>query len=164
MKPTVVIYGSSTGTCQAIAQTIAQKLGAKAVDVAQIDENLLLANDNLLLGTSTWGAGELQDDWYDGLKTLEGTDLKGKIVALFGCGDAESYPDTFCGAMRELYDAAVKAGANVLPGVSASDYQYDDSEAVIEGHFVGLALDDVNESDKTESRIDDWLAAISPSL
>lgn len=66
--------------------------------------------------------------------------------------------------MRELYDAAVKAGANVLPGVSASDYQYDDSEAVIEGHFVGLALDDVNESDKTESRIDDWLAAISPSL
>lgn len=85
-------------------------------------------------------------------------------MALFGCGDAESYPDTFCGAMRELYDAAVKAGANVLPGVSASDYQYDDSEAVIEGHFVGLALDDVNESDKTESRIDDWLAAISPSL
>lgn len=164
MKPTVVIYGSSTGTCQAIAQTIAQKLGAKAVDVAQIDENLLLANDNLLLGTSTWGAGELQDDWYDGLKTLEGTDLKGKTAALFGCGDAESYPDTFCGAMRELYDAAVKAGANVLPGVSASDYQYDDSEAVIEGHFVGLALDDVNESDKTESRIDDWLAAISPSL
>lgn len=164
MKPTVVIYGSSTGTCQAIAQTIAHKLGAKAVDVAQIDENLLLANDNLLLGTSTWGAGELQDDWYDGLKTLEGTDLKGKTVALFGCGDAESYPDTFCGAMRELYDAAVKAGANVLPGVSASDYQYDDSEAVIEGHFVGLALDDVNESDKTESRIDDWLAAISPSL
>ena len=90
--------------------------------------------------------------------------MKGKTVALFGCGDAESYPDTFCGAMRELYDAVVKAGANVLPGVSASDYQYDDSEAVIEGHFVGLALDDVNESDKTESRIDDWLAAISPSL
>lgn len=164
MKPTVVIYGSSTGTCQAIAETIAQKLGAQAVDVANLNDSLLAENDNLLLGTSTWGAGELQDDWYDGVKTLQAADLKGKTVALFGCGDAESYPDTFCGAMREIYDAAVKAGANVLPGVDASDYQYDDSEAVVDGQFVGLALDDVNESDKTEARIDAWIAAITPSL
>ena len=38
MKSTIVIYGSSTGTCQSIAQTIASKLDAQAVDVASIDE------------------------------------------------------------------------------------------------------------------------------
>ena len=27
------------------------------------------SHENLLLGTSTWGAGEMQDDWYDGVKT-----------------------------------------------------------------------------------------------
>ena len=37
MKKTVIIYGSSTGTCQSIAETIAQKLGvADIMDVAKV--------------------------------------------------------------------------------------------------------------------------------
>ena len=89
MKSTIVIYGSSTGTCQSIAETIASKLGVKAVDVTNIDANTITSHDNLLLGTSTWGAGEIQDDWYDGMKTLKSAGLAGKTVALFGCGDCE---------------------------------------------------------------------------
>ena len=164
MKSTIVIYGSSTGTCQSIAQTIASKLDAQAVDVASIDETTITSYDNLILGTSTWGAGEMQDDWYDGVKTLKNAGLTGKTVALFGCGDSESYPDTFCGGMKELYDAAKEGGAHVLEGVSAEGYTFDDSDAVVDGKFVGLALDDVNEDDKTEERIDAWLEAIKPSL
>ena len=164
MKSTIVIYGSSTGTCQSIAETIAAKLGVSAVDVASIDVATLSEHDNLVLGTSTWGAGELQDDWYDGIKLLKSAGLSGKTVALFGCGDAESYPDTFCGGMKELYDAAKEAGANVLEGVSTEGYTFDDSDAVVDGKFVGLALDDINEDDKTEERIDAWLASIKPSL
>jgi len=57
MKSTIVIYGSSTGTCQSIAETIAGKLGASAVDVSSIDEAAISDHDNLILGTSTWGAG-----------------------------------------------------------------------------------------------------------
>lgn len=113
MKTTIVIYGSSTGSCQSIAETIASKLGVEAVDVANIDDATITSHENLLLGTSTWGAGEMQDDWYDGVKTLKSAGLAGKTVALFGCGDSESYPDTFCGGMKELYDAAVEAGATV---------------------------------------------------
>ena len=63
MKPTVVIYGSSTGTCQAIAEKIASKLGVEAMDVANLNEDVLKSHDNLILGTSTWGSGEMQDDW-----------------------------------------------------------------------------------------------------
>ena len=66
--------------------------------------------------------------------------------------------------MKELYDAAGEAGANVLPGVSTEGYTFDDSDAVVEGKFVGLALDEVNEDDKTEERVDAWLEAIKPSL
>lgn len=54
MKSTIVIYGSSTGTCQSIAETIAGKLGASAVDVSSIDEATISDHDNLILGTSTW--------------------------------------------------------------------------------------------------------------
>lgn len=164
MKSTIVIYGSSTGTCQGIAETIAGKLGVETVDVANLDDATVANHDNLILGTSTWGAGEMQDDWYDGVKVLKGAGLSGKTVALFGCGDSESYPDTFCGGMKELYDAAVEADATVLEGVSTDGYTFDDSEAVVDGKFVGLTLDEVNEDDKTEARIDAWLEAIKPSL
>lgn len=164
MKSTIVIYGSSTGTCQSIAENIANKLGVEAIDVTNLDEAVIANHDNLILGTSTWGAGEMQDDWYDGVKTLKQAGLAGKTVALFGCGDSESYPDTFCGGMKELYDAAVEAGATVLTGVSTEGYTFDDSEAVEGDNFLGLALDDVNEDDKTDSRIDAWIEAIKPSL
>lgn len=164
MKKTVVIYGSSTGTCQSIAENIASKLGVEAVDVANLNATLIAEYDNLLLGTSTWGSGELQDDWYDGVKVLKDSTLAGKTVAVFGCGDAESYSDTFCSAMAEIYNVAKEAGATVIGEVSTDGYTFDDSEAVIDGQFVGLALDDVNEDDKTESRIDAWLENIKTSL
>ncbi|MBQ7422043.1 MAG: flavodoxin FldA [Prevotella sp.] len=163
MKKTVVVYGSSTGTCEAIANTIGSKLGAEVINVADLTDAVIAENENLLLGTSTWGAGELQDDWYDGVETLKGANLAGKTVAIFGCGDAESYSDTFCGAMAEIYNA-VKGKANVIGAVSTDGYTFDDSEAVVDGKFVGLALDDVNEDDKTESRIDAWLEAIKDEL
>lgn len=162
MKKTIVVFGSSTGTCEEIANTIASKLGVDAISVSDFSADTISENDNLILGTSTWGAGELQDDWYDGVDVLKSADLSGKTVALFGCGDSADYSDTFCGGMKELYDAC--DGANILPGVSTDGYTFDDSEAVVDGKFVGLALDNVNEEDKTEERIDAWLEAIKPSL
>mgnify|MGYP003228480595 CR=1 FL=1 len=130
MKKTVIIYGSSTGTCEDL----------------------------------TWGAGEVQDDWYDGLKVIKNADLSGKTVALFACGDSESYPDTFVGGMLEIYNAVKQAGANVIGAVATDGYTFDDSESVVDGKFVGLALDEVNEDSKTDERIDDWVAEIKPSL
>lgn len=164
MKSTIVIYGSSTGSCQSIAETIASKLCAEAIDVANLDNDVIANHDNLILGTSTWGAGEMQDDWYDGVKTLKAAGLAGKTVALFGCGDSESYPDTFVGGMAELYNAARKAGADIVGAVSVDGYTFDDSESVVDGKFVGLALDEVNEDDKTDERIDAWVQQILPSL
>lgn len=167
MNKTCIIYGSSTGTCQAIADKIAAKLGvdsADVYDVSNIDGSTVDNYQNLLLGTSTWGAGELQDDWYDGLEKLKGADLNGKTVALFGCGDSESYSDTFCAAMAEIHDGLKDSGAKFVGTVSTDGYTYDDSAAVIDGKFVGLALDDVNEDDKTDERIDAWIDDIKSSL
>jgi flavodoxin I len=189
MNATIVVYGSSTGTCEAIAEKIAQKLGCEAINVQDLTADVVNANQNLILGTSTWGAGELQDDWYDGLKVLQGADLSGKTIALFGCGDCESYSDTFVGGIGELYNgikAAIErgqsqacldsaereqartefkaSGARFVGAVDTDGYTFDDSEAVIDGKFIGLPLDDVNEDDKTDTRIDAWIAEISPNL
>lgn len=164
MRKTVVVYGSSTGMCEEIAGKIASKLSVSAINVTDLNADVLAGNDNLLIGTSTWGAGELQDDWYDGVDLLKGTDLAGKVVAVFGCGDSAGYSDTFCGGMRELYDAAKAGGATLVGEVSTEGYTFDGSDAIVDGKFVGLALDDVNEDDMTDSRIDAWLGQIRSSL
>ena len=164
MGKTIVVYGSSTGTCEAIAGKIAEKLDVEAINVSDLTADVIAENDNLLIGTSTWGAGELQDDWYDGVDTLKGADLSGKVVAVFGCGDSASYSDTFCGAMKELYDAAKAGGATVVGEADIDGYTFDDSDAVVDNKFVGLALDDINEDDKTDGRIDAWLEQINGSL
>lgn len=164
MKKTVVVYGSSTGTCEAIAEKIGAKLGAEVINVQDLTDDVVAANENLILGTSTWGAGELQDDWYDGLSVLKSSDLSGKTIALFGCGDCESYGDTFVGGIGELYDGIKQSGAHFVGAVATDGYTFDDSSAVVDGKFVGLPLDDVNEDDKTDARIDAWVAQISPNL
>ena len=164
MNTTIVVYGSSTGTCEAIAEKIAQKLGCEAINVQDMTAEVVDNHQNLILGTSTWGAGELQDDWYDGLRVLQGANLADKTIALFGCGDCESYGDTFVGGMGELYNGIKESGARFVGAVSTDDYTFDDSEAVVNGQFIGLPLDDVNEDDKTDTRIDAWVAEISPNL
>ena len=164
MNATIVIYGSSTGTCEAIAEKIASKLGCEAVNVQNLTADVINNHQNLILGTSTWGAGELQDGWYDGLKMLQSADLSGKTIALFGCGDCSTYSDTFVGGMGELYHGIKDCGARFIGCVETGEYTFDDSEAVIDGKFIGLPLDDINEDDKTDSRIEAWIAQISPDL
>ena len=164
MKKTIVVFGSSTGTCEGIANDIAAKLGVEAINVSDFTADVVAGNDNLIFGTSTWGAGEVQDDWYDGLDVIKSADLSGKTVALFGCGDSCSYSDTFCGGMAEIYNAVKTQGANIIGSVDATSYSYDDSEAVVDGKFVGLALDNDNEESKTAARIDAWIESIMPQL
>lgn len=164
MNKTIVVYGSSTGTCESIANDIALKLGVEAINVSDLTADVVADNVNLILGTSTWGAGEVQDDWYDGINVLKGCDLSSKTVALFGCGDSASYSDTFCGGMAEIYQAAKASGANIIGAVDTAGYTYDDSDAVVDGMFVGLALDNDNEDSMTPARINAWIEQITPSL
>lgn len=93
MNTTIVVYGSTTGKCEAIAEKIAQKLGCEAINVQDLTTEVIDSNQNLILGTSAWGVGELQDDWYDGLQVLQGANLADKTIALFGCGDCDAPTD-----------------------------------------------------------------------
>lgn len=167
MDNTIVVYGSSTGTCENIAQHIAEQLGADkshVINVSKLTADMVPAFDNLILGTSTWGAGEYQEDWNDELKVLKKCDLGGKNVALFGCGDCESFSDTFCGGMAQLWDELKDKGAHLIGKVSTEGYTFDDSESVVDGQFIGLPLDEVNEEDKTDERISNWVEEIKKSL
>lgn len=157
---TLVLFGSTTGTTESVARMIAGKLAAEVLNIADAKSSQIAAAERLVLGSSTWGLGELQDDWYDGIDKLKQTDLANKTIAIFGVGDSVGYSDTFCGAMAELYKAVKDSGARLVGAVSTEGYSFDASEAVVDGQFVGLALDEDNESNRTEERINDWLKTI----
>lgn len=160
MKKAAIFYGSSSGTTEDIAGRIAGKLGIGSSDVFNVDsakpEDTALY-EVLILGSSTWGVGDLQDDWDGFLPKLKKIDLSGKYVAIFGTGDASSYCDSFCDAMGTIFNELSGTGCKFCGAVPTEDYSFDNSAAVVDGKFVGLPLDEVNEENETDSRIDRWI-------
>lgn len=86
-----IIYGSSGGATGDVAESIAEKLSAETnvVDIANASNSDFEDATHLILGTSTWGDGELQDDWDDFFSNLDDIDFSGKKVAFFGLGDQD---------------------------------------------------------------------------
>lgn len=157
-----VFFGSSTGTTADVATRIANKLGVAGSDVhdvANVAPSGVAPYDILLLGSSTWGNGELQDDWENYIAGLEALDLKGKTIAVFGCGD-ESMSDTFCNAVGIIYGRLQKTGARFVGAYPAECYNYSATAAEKDGVIVGLLLDEVNHPDLTDERIDGWVKEI----
>lgn len=162
MKKFGIFYGSTTGVTARVANLIASRLGIAPEDVHNVAKTAPSAvgeYENLILGTSTWGAGEGQDDWLDFLDGLDMIDLRGKRIALFGCGD-ETMADTFCSGVGEIYKRLKNTGAYFIGSYPADVYTFNHSEAIVDGQPVGLLLDEVNHADLTDGRIDGWLLTL----
>ena len=143
MKKIGIFYGSTTGTTESVAEQIASHLGvgsSEVYNVGNTDAKVAEEYELLILGSSTWGSGELQDDWYDFLEQLAGKNLSGKKIALFGCGDAMSFGSTFCDAVGIIYEKLQGTGATFIGTVDPSDYTYDASTAEIDGQLDSCIL------------------------
>lgn len=163
MKKIGIFYGSSTGTTAELAQKIAKAVGAEAhcYDVADADPASVADFDVLLLGSSTWGIGDLQDDWEGFLPKLAEQNLSGKVVALFGCGDSDSYPDSFCEALAQIKEGLSGTGCKFVGAYAPEEYNYDATRSEEDGKLIGLCVDDVNQSDLTDARLQTWLDAFA---
>ncbi|MEA3331143.1 MAG: flavodoxin [Campylobacterota bacterium] len=160
-----LFYASSTGNTEDAAKTIAANItGIEVVlhDVSDCLDDAMQEYDFIIIGASTWGEGELQDDWEEFLPNISNTDFSDKRVALFGLGDQEEYCDNYLDAMGTLYDAVVEQGATVVGSWSTDGYDHEESTAVRDGEFVGLALDEDNQDDLTNERIIKWIEQIAP--
>lgn len=158
-----IVYGSSTGNTQSVAEMIANALGkGEVLDIASVSAQDLNGYDSLILGTSTWGDGELQDDW-DAFDWSD-VDFNGKTVALFGLGDQESYSDEYCDGLKLLYDEVKAKGANIVGAWENEGYDFETSNALVDGKFVGLALDIDNQDDLTEQRVNTWIEQIKSNF
>jgi flavodoxin I len=156
MKVTV-IFGSDAGATRDVATRIAKRIGGRLLDVQEARTADYEGCDLLILGSPTYGMGELQTDWDLHLGQLEAADLSSRKVALFGTGDQLTYPDSFVDAMGILYDKVVARGGEVVGFTETAGYDFSASTALRGDLFVGLALDEDTQSHLTNTRIDAWL-------
>jgi len=162
-----IFYGSSTGNTQRIAEQIAEELGdliESVTDIAKASPDDLASAEALILGVSTWEDGQLQEDWDDFFPELDGIDLSGKTVALFGLGDAYGFSGEFVNALGTLYRKVRERGATVVGAWPTDGYDFDDSSAVVDGRFVGLVIDEENDADLSDERVARWADTIRSSL
>ncbi len=160
MKNIGIFYGSSTGNTEDIAKQLQQEFGEETANIFNVSEAStadIEQFDNLIFGTSTWGIGDLQDDFEAFIPEISNANMAGKKVALFGLGDQYSYADSFVDAMGEIYELLQEKNCETIGETSTETYEYDASKAEKEGNLVGLAIDIENQDDKTNERISLWV-------
>jgi flavodoxin I len=159
-----LFYGTQTGNTETFAERIQQELGGTSVvelhDVANAGVEDFQGYQYLIIGCPTWNVGELQADWEGLYDELDQISFSGKKVAYFGAGDQVGYAENFQDAMGILEAKISEKGGTTIGYWSTEGYDFNESKAVKNGKFVGLALDEDNQSDLSDSRIKAWASQL----
>jgi len=171
-----IFFGTETGTTRPIAKKIHTRLGddiaAKPVNVNRIEPADMLQYDALILGTPSYGVGQipgasagcLESNWEEFLAKMPQADFSGKRVALFGLGAQERYAERFASSLRRLHDKLQGFGAELIGSWSTEGYTFEQSASVVDGRFVGLVIDQRTQGMHTDARLDAWVAQVRPLL
>ncbi len=161
-----IFYGSSTGNTKDVSVKLHGAFGADADlhNITDVDADTIAEYPYVIFATSTWGSGDLQDDWEDFFPNLDDVDFSSKKVAIMGLGDQENYPDTFADAIAVLAEKVQEKGGVLVGFTSTDGYTYDNSEAEEDGRFMGLVIDEDSQSGLTDERIKHWVAALKKDL
>ena len=171
-----IFFASSTGNTRRIAKLIKKRFDdetmADALNVNKACAGMVAGYSHLIFGTSTLGGGQLPGlstdcmggGWEEFLPQLKDVDFSGKTIALFGLGNQDKYPDEFVDALGDIYHFVVARGAKVVGQWPADNYDFISSKALIEDAFAGLVLDQENQKNLTDERLDTWLKQIAPEF
>lgn len=161
-----LFYGSSTCYTEMAAEKIRDILGPELVTLHNLKDDapaLMEQYDVLILGIPTWDFGEIQEDWEAVWEQLDDLNLEGKIVALYGMGDQLGYGEWFLDALGMLHDKLALKGVKFVGYWPTEGYEFTSNKPVIaDGQlFVGLALDETNQYDLSDERIQTWCEQFS---
>ena len=161
-------FDTDTGNTRKVAKMIRKLFNEDDVElknISKVEPTDFEKFSAYILGTPTLGEGELPETLAEFLPSLDGMDLSGKTFALFGLGDQEVYSHEFVDGLGLLYEKLESLGASFIGEWSTEGYEFKFSRAVVEkGKFVGLVIDQDNQSDLTEERVDMWVAEIKEPL
>ncbi|MBM7661854.1 flavodoxin I [Bacillus mesophilus] len=133
MAKVVIAYASMSGNTEEIADLLKVSIEPfeHEIDVLEIehmDVNDVLNYDGILIGSYTWGDGDLPyetEDFYEELLTL---DLTGKKAAVFGSGDTV-YPK-FCEAVVLFENRLKECNAEIIQEGLKVEFTPDSQEEI----------------------------------
>ena len=168
MNKTGLFFGPEKGSVHRVAEKIAAAVGEEKIDLISVNSASatdLEKYDKIIFGISTvgketWDSEYSNTDWSKFFPEVGRIDYSGKVVAIYGLGDHITYPEHFVNAMGVLAKELKKQNVKIVGDVDPRGYDFDDSEALIGGKFIGLPLDEDFEPELTDERIARWLESI----
>ncbi len=141
-----LFYGSSTCYTEMAAEKIRDIIGPELVTLHNLKDDspaLMSQYDVLILGIPTWDFGEIQEDWE-------------------AVWDQLGYGEWFLDALGMLHDKLATRGVKFVGYWPTEGYEFTSPKPVIaDGQlFVGLALDETNQYDLSDERIQSWCEQI----
>ena len=169
MKKIALVYWPEGGNVEFTAGKIEKKFDAAIIDkysVKDVDSQKLNEYDYLLIGGSTVGSHVWEDaddsnKWTTFFRMLDQIDFNAKKVAFFGLGDQILYPHHFVDGLGVFQEEFEKRNANIVGQWGTEGYQFFESEGRKDDQFYGLALDEDNQDELTDGRIDKWMEIIN---
>ncbi|NJP39044.1 flavodoxin [Alkalicoccus luteus] len=139
----LLVYATLSGHTEELAELIKDRLEEAdiTVDVKEAYEaepHEFASYDLVIIGTYTFGDGDIPDDVIDFYEELQQTDLTGQLFALFGSGDT-SY-EHFAGAVDRM-DEAIREQQGMLIATK-------------------MKFDSDNDIQETEEQVDTFVAEI----
>ena len=172
MSKIAIFYGPLGGAVNHVADKIKNIIGEDKIEMVAVKDATvadLEKFDKIIFGLSTvgkdtWDSEYSSNDWGKFLPEIGKTNYANKTVALFGLGDHVTYSHGFVDHIGLLGKELIKNGANLVGKVSTDGYEFDESEAVIDGNFIGLPIDEDFEPELTDERITAWIELLKPEF
>ena len=165
MEKIAIFFGPLNGSVHRIAKLVASKIGDDKVDlihIASATATDLEKYTRIIFGISTIGKDTWQqkfdnNDWSKFFPVVSEFNFSGKKVAIFGLGDHITYAYHFVDSMGLLGKTIKNLGGEIFGQVSTEGYTFQDSDAIVDGKFIGLPVDEDFEPELTEERVSAWI-------
>jgi flavodoxin I len=161
MKKIGLFYGTTGGRTAGVVDEFEFNLRDKA-EIFNVEDGIEKMDqfENLILITPSYGFGELEAHWETVIDEFKKIDFTGKKVGLVGLGSQTTFGESFVGALEILYNIVIKNGGEIVGLTSTDGYSFEECEAMVDGKFMGLVLDEENQDDMTPDRIYEWLEVV----
>ena len=167
-----LFFGPLKGSVNRVAEKVKAAFGEENVELISVNDASApdLEKYSLIIfgistvGKETWDSNYSNTDWSKFFPNISKVDFSGKTVAIFGLGDHITYSSYFVNAMGVLAKELEKKGAKIVGQVDPAGYEFDDSEAIIDGKFIGLPIDEDFEPELTDERVANWVKSIKPAF
>ena len=134
----LIVYGSTTGNTEGVAEAIGKQLSAAGHEVTVLDaasadaDGLCDGHDAVLFGCSAWGTDEveLQPDFDALFESFDNINARGRKVACFATGGSSF--EHFCGSVDVIEARLVELGAVLMQEGLKIDGDLQSGEADVE--------------------------------